>query len=50
MNDYFQDYLIMLRVERNVSANTIDAYRRDLKQYIGYIIDDGELKEQIILF
>jgi len=44
MNDYFQDYLIMLRVERNVSANTIDAYRRDLKQYLGYIIDDMEIK------
>ena len=34
----------MLRVERNVSANTIDAYRRDLKQYLGYIIDDLEIK------
>ena len=44
MNDYFQDYLIMLRVERNVSANTIDAYRRDIKQYLGYIIDDLEIK------
>ena len=44
MNDYFQDYLIMLRVERNLSANTIDAYRRDLKQYLGYIIDDLEIK------
>ena len=44
MNDYFQDYLIMLRVERNVSANTIDAYRRDLKQYLGYIIDDLKIK------
>tara|TARA_B100000475_G_C15013129_1_gene321168 strand:+ start:924 stop:1814 length:891 start_codon:yes stop_codon:yes gene_type:complete len=44
MNDYFQDYLIMLRVERNMSANTIDAYKRDLKQYLGYIIDDLEIK------
>jgi len=41
MNNHFQDYLIMLRVERNVSANTIDAYRRDLKQYLGYIDDIG---------
>ena len=44
MNDYFQDYLIMLRVERNVSANTIDAYRRDLKQYLGYVINNLEIK------
>lgn len=41
MNNHFQDYLIMLRVERNVSTNTIDAYRRDLKQYLGYIDDIG---------
>ena len=41
MNNHFQDYLTMLRVERNVSANTIDAYRRDLKQYLGYIDDIG---------
>ena len=34
MNDYFKDYLTMLRVERNVSAHTIDAYKRDLKQYL----------------
>ena len=44
MNDHFQDYLTMLRVERNVSAHTIDAYKRDLKQYLGYIIDDLEIK------
>ena len=31
----------MLRVERNVSPNTIDAYRRDLKQYLEYIDDTG---------
>jgi len=29
----------MLRVERNVSPQTIDAYKRDLKQYLGYIND-----------
>ena len=34
----------MLRVERNVSSQTIDAYKRDLKQYLGYI-DDQKIKE-----
>ena len=38
MNDHFQDYLTMLRVERNVSAHTIDAYKRDLKQYLEHLV------------
>ena len=39
MDTHYQDYLTMLRVERNVSPQTIDAYKRDLKQYLGYIND-----------
>ena len=39
MDTHYQDYLTMLRVERNVSPQTIDAYTRDLKQYLGYIND-----------
>ena len=41
MNDHFQDYLTMLRVERNVSAHTIDAYKRDLKQYLEHLVSKG---------
>ena len=41
MNDYFQDYLTMLRVERNVSAHTIDAYKRDLKKYLEHLVLKG---------
>ena len=37
METHYQDYLNMLRVERNVSPKTIDAYRRDLRQYLQYI-------------
>ena len=44
MDTHYQDYLSMLRVERNVSSQTIDAYKRDLKQYLGYI-DDQKIKE-----
>ena len=43
MNDHFQDYLTMLRVERNVSAHTIDAYKRDLKQYLEHL-DSNAIK------
>ena len=31
----------MLRVERNVSPQTIDAYKRDINQYLGYLNDSG---------
>lgn len=37
METHYQDYLNMLRVERNVSPKTIDAYRRDLRQYLQHI-------------
>ena len=41
MDTHFQDYLIMLRVERNVSPRTLEAYQRDLKQYLSFILDKG---------
>ncbi len=37
METHLHDYFTMLRVERNLSLNTIDAYRRDLKNYISYL-------------
>ena len=42
MNDYFQDYLTMLRVERNLSSNTINAYERDLKEYFEFILSNWD--------
>ena len=41
MDTHFQDYLTMLRVERNVSPRTLEAYQRDLKQYLSFILDKG---------
>ena len=41
MDTHYQDYLTMLRVERNVSPQTIDAYKRDINQYLGYLNDSG---------
>ena len=37
METHYKDYLTMLRVERNVSPKTIDAYQRDLRQYLNHI-------------
>ena len=39
METYFHDFLNMLRVERNVSNHTIDAYKRDIHQYLTYVSD-----------
>ena len=41
MNYYFQNYLTILRVERNFSAHTIDAYKRDIKQYLEHLDSNG---------
>jgi integrase/recombinase XerD len=41
MDTHFKDYLIMLRVERNVSPRTLEAYQRDLKQYLSFIMGKG---------
>tara|TARA_B100000029_G_scaffold59625_2_gene53639 strand:+ start:654 stop:1541 length:888 start_codon:yes stop_codon:yes gene_type:complete len=41
MDTHFQDYLTMLRVERNVSPKTLEAYSRDLKQYFSFLSEKG---------
>lgn len=39
METHFHDFLTMLRVERNVSNHTVDAYKRDINQYLMYLGD-----------
>ena len=43
METHFHDFLTMLRVERNVSNHTMDAYKRDINQYLMYL-DDIDIK------
>lgn len=38
MNDIIQDYFHYLQVERGLSENTVQSYRRDLNQYMQYIV------------
>ena len=57
MDTRYQDYLTMLRVERNVSPKTLEAYGRDLKQYFSFLseksvthinqISQGHVREYI---
>lgn len=39
METHFHDFLTMLRTERNVSNHTMDAYKRDINQYLMYLGD-----------
>ena len=37
MKEYLKEYLITLRIERNLSPKTCDAYRRDLTDYLRFV-------------
>ena len=37
MKKYLKKYLITLRIERNLSSKTCDAYKRDLTDYLSFI-------------
>ncbi len=37
MQTYLQEYLMMLRVEKNLSINSITAYQRDLQRYLLFL-------------
>src|SRR5690606_32235935 len=37
LGDAVEEYLVSLRVEAGLSANTIAAYRRDLEQYLDFL-------------
>jgi integrase/recombinase XerD len=41
LNDYIQDYLAHLAVERNLSPRTIDSYARDLRQFSAWADQRG---------
>ena len=44
MKDFLKEYLITLRVERNLSPKTCDAYKRDLNDYLNYVKKEKILK------
>ena len=37
MKEYLKEYLITLRIEKNLSPKTCDAYKRDLTDYLSFI-------------
>jgi integrase/recombinase XerD len=42
-----EDYLTWLRAEKGRSTNTIAAYQRDLRRYVGYLDDHGRTIDQV---
>ncbi len=44
LGDCVEEYLVALRVEHGLAANTLDAYRRDLDQYLQFL--DGAEPDQ----
>ena len=43
MNEFLNEYLTALRFEKNLSENSISAYRSDLSSFLGFIEDAGIL-------
>lgn len=33
----FEDYLVFLKIEKGLSINTVNSYKRDINQYIDYL-------------
>jgi len=45
LNKLLKDYITFLRIEKNLSPNTIDAYQRDLKRYLDFLEIDENLTD-----
>jgi integrase/recombinase XerD len=45
LNKLLKDYITFLRIEKNLSPNTIEAYQRDLKRYLHYLEMDVSITD-----
>jgi len=45
METYLQEYIAMLRVEKNLSPNTISAYQQDITRYLTYLNKNEALND-----
>lgn len=44
MEQFIGEYMTMLKVERTLSRNTLESYKRDLNQYHSFLKDDIKIK------
>jgi len=45
LNKLLKDYITFLRIEKNLSINTIEAYERDLKRYLLFLKNDEDISD-----
>ena len=43
MDTFLEDYITILRVEKNLSPNSIEAYKRDLTRYIDFLEEEKDI-------
>ena len=43
METFLEDYITILRVEKNLSSNSIEAYKRDLTRYIDFLQEEKDI-------
>ena len=43
MKTFLEDYITILRVEKNLSPNSIEAYKRDLTRYIDFLQEEKDI-------
>ena len=43
MKTFLEDYITILRVEKNLSPNSIEAYKRDLTRYIDFLEEEKDI-------
>ena len=43
MKTYLADYITMLRVEKNLSPHSIEAYKRDVNRYLLFLKEEEKI-------
>ena len=43
MKTYLADYITMLRVEKNLSPHSIEAYERDINRYLLFLKEEEKI-------
>ena len=44
MESFLSDFITFLRVERNLSSNSIEAYKHDIARYLDFLQGDSSVK------